>query len=751
MSKIKNIIFFIVSIIFLSFILIGGIVKLVCGNDIIDADLRSLLPESLSYSKDVANKINSELIFLLNAKNVDVNSNKLSSKTSEFISNLSNFSNLKVVAKINTDEIAKFYFDHRYVFQPPAYLNSTEQINDFVTDSVYSPFGGISGDEILYDPYMITRSNISNFSNNKFNIDSQGFIFIKKDNQVWYFVRAILEPEFSVLDRQNLYDFSLKWKEQLANDGIELNYTGAMFFAENSTRSSVKDMTLITIISSICLLIILYTVFRSYLSITTSFLVLSFSLFMGFMAVLLFWSYIHVISLALGASLIGICFDYILHMLMHRGFDNNKCSWFDSIKNIRVPLLFSLLTSVIAYLIMPMTDLIVLKQLSVFAIVSLISTYICVYFGVSRIVINKAKVPIFIEQIISKLDSIKSKYDKVFYVFFVTLWVLLGLITYYVFIYVNVDDDVSSMQRKDQFLVTQEKLIRNILLDDQQIAWYVISENSLEKTYEHCESIVSSIPQILNKNAVLPCLYVPSRQTQIKNSQTYQNNWSLLKSTYHNFDIELNREKSGVDHPNLIELNSDPFNLNSIFNENSMIIRVDQNNELVNNLLSNDPKVYKINQREEWSNAFALYHERMNVILIITVVLSTLICGIIMKKYVIRNYFLPITFGLFLSMVANYFITGYFNLFTTIACFMVIGLGTDYCIFLYNAEHNRKKQTLINVLIAWFTTECAIGLLPFSQIRIISSFGIVAAVGLSGILFSCIFLSHNESLRVEKK
>jgi predicted exporter len=67
------------------------------------------------------------------------------------------------------------------------------------------------------------------------------------------------------------------------------------------------------------------------------------------------------------------------------------------------------------------------------------------------------------------------------------------------------------------------------------------------------------------------------------------------------------------------------------------------------------------------------------------------------------------------------------NLFHIVGVALILGTGMDYALFLRSGRG--RPETMLAVLLAAITTECAFGLLGLSQVRAIHSFGLTVALG----------------------
>ena len=151
--------------------------------------------------------------------------------------------------------------------------------------------------------------------------------------------------------------------------------------------------------------------------------------------------------------------------------------------------------------------------------------------------------------------------------------------------------------------------------------------------------------------------------------------------------------------------------------------------------ISSLPGVRIVDSRGHWSGAFRTYRESLLIVLGAAFLLALIPAGIIMRRRMLTGFVIPMLAGLGLALAAG-FAAGYFNLFTVLALFMVMGLGADYCIFLHNSPGD--GYVLRSVGASWLTTEISFGLLSFSDTAVLSSYGLVLSAGLAGVALSAV-------------
>ena len=108
--------------------------------------------------------------------------------------------------------------------------------------------------------------------------------------------------------------------------------------------------------------------------------------------------------------------------------------------------------------------------------------------------------------------------------------------------------------------------------------------------------------------------------------------------------------------------------------------------------------------------------------------------------------------GIFCAICAEYILgSAYFNLFTTLAFFMILGLGADYCIFLREQDTKTMAIKVHTLFITLLTTEASFGILGTSETPVIASYGTVLTFGLLGVFFTNLYFSLRTSEGHNKK
>ena len=130
-----------------------------------------------------------------------------------------------------------------------------------------------------------------------------------------------------------------------------------------------RDVTLVSTVSSIAVVLVFLLLFRSFAALHWIMMIQAASFLVGTLAVALVFGYVHSLTLALGASLLGICVDYPFHVMVHAAKHRTPLP---AVVRLLWPSLFmGGLTTVAGYLALGMTGFPGFEQIAVFALLSI--------------------------------------------------------------------------------------------------------------------------------------------------------------------------------------------------------------------------------------------------------------------------------------------------------------------------------------------------------------------------------------------
>lgn len=712
-------------IFFISVVLLG-VLRLNESKTPIDYSLDALLPsfsentKEFGYFKDVVSK---EILYLLIAKDDE--------KAKDIISSVDNLfrqlSNIKPDIYINASDFQKFYYENRYIYANfPVVCNdcSDEQkiskFKEHILAQLYNPFGGYTSFEITHDPFMAMRSIISK-NEQQFKYSDFGVPYINYQGSKAYIIRGVITNSLTSSELKQLFEESVNIKNIAQQKGMTLYFTGESFFSHAATEQSTSDMTRIGVVSTVILIVLLVIVYKGILPLCLTIITLCISLTTGLLSVFAIYGTIHAMTLAMSMCLIGICVDYCIHVFTAL----NPTKTGEQVRReLLKPLIFSLLTSVIAYSLLAFTNLLVLKELALFAVVSLVMTFLFLFAFLTSLK-KTIKPNYFIANTIFRFLLLIPK--KLIYI----LVIVCLSISMFNLSKSSFDNDVGHMQSRNEELSLMNQQILDIVNGYSKVSYYIIKAKNLNESLNKCHQLYDSLDKDTRKDAFFPCELIPSEEKQISKIKQYASMYPYLKEVFNEQGINLIDDNNSFN-KKVITYTDYPKDIKGLFGENAILLKVNPENKKLVNILENDANIVKMDFRAYWSDAFALYNYRLNIAFVLAFVIALLGLTPILKKSIFLNLLIPLLTGCCCGYLAVvYLAAGYFNLFTTLAFFMLLGLGADYCIFMYFLNKNNKINVIQSITVACLTTLASFGALAMSNTNVMASFGIVIAFGLS--------------------
>ena len=150
---------------------------------------------------------------------------------------------------------------------------------------------------------------------------------------------------------------------------FRLSMAGVPVFSVAAHSEISRDVTLVSVVSSISVVCVFLLLFRSFAALHWILMVQAASFLLGALATAMVFDSVHSLTLALGASLIGICIDYPIHVMVHSGKHRNTP--LASVRLLWPSLFMGGLTTVIGYGALGFTGFPGFEQIAVFALFSI--------------------------------------------------------------------------------------------------------------------------------------------------------------------------------------------------------------------------------------------------------------------------------------------------------------------------------------------------------------------------------------------
>ncbi|NMY39341.1 MULTISPECIES: MMPL family transporter [unclassified Pseudomonas] len=202
-----------------------------------------------------------------------------------------------------------------------------------------------------------------------------GALIADADGKSWVLVRARTQG--------NAFDMTLPLqvaallehsREQAATQQVELLAASGLLYAASGQQQATREITWVGGGATAGILLLLLLVFRRW-RVLLAFVPVMVGMLFGAVACVAFFGSMHVMTLVLGSSLIGVAVDYPLHYLSKSWSLKPWRSW-PALRLTLPGLSLSLATSCIGYLALAFTPFPALTQIAIFSAAGLIGAYL---------------------------------------------------------------------------------------------------------------------------------------------------------------------------------------------------------------------------------------------------------------------------------------------------------------------------------------------------------------------------------------
>lgn len=785
LTSLQNKTFFKFWIIFHSVIIAAFCVMLFFQKGIkIDADLFNMLPKpELGKALDAADAKLTELtgqnVFIL-VSNPDFNKAK---QVAENVYNqLNGSSRFKSISLYqNTDsfgQILEYINKYKYNLldeETINLLNSEGGTETFAQDALSKAYGAFtvtSLENLENDPFMLGEHDLLNFldqlqkSGTKMSLKDE--VLASQVDGRWYvMIRGVLSKEGAALaSKQNAVVQIHQVCDPIEAEDSETRfiYSGTPFHSYKSSSNATKEISTISTISMIVVLVILLMIFQRPQPILFSIASIIWSCLTAIMATLAIFGKMHILTLVFGTSLIGSCIDYSLHYFINwKG--NLACHKGYQVRNHLIKgLSLSLISTVICYFILLFAPFNLLKQMSVFSMSGIISSFltvICVYPFI--------KVPETKREIrLLKYIKTPSWYNKkiVGRIVITLMFVVSIVILLICHKNVKVENDLSRLYKKEGREMTDE-IEASKVLQYNPSGWYIISGSTAEETLENEEKITAALRKMNEgkEKGGFVCVssYIPSIAAQKKSREAAakllplaaeQFEYLGYESSYANKLIaDFNASQNdfieiGKNVPDYLQSAISSAWLGEIDGKYySVVLPVSVLDYDAYKALADGENVFFISKiRSMNQDLDRLSNMILKFFVIVYVVLFVILKFFYSLKQTSKIVSVPLLIVLWTAAI--FALCGiYFEFFSITGMILVFGLGLDYVI--YMIENEKRKDEVQNVklepfaiALSFVTSAVSFGALALSKFVPVHMIGLSIFIGLTTAFVSTFFYTR---------
>ena len=202
-----------------------------------------------------------------------------------------------------------------------------------------------------------------------------GALVADADGKSWVLLRARTTGNaFDMNLPLKVADLLQHSREQAAKSDVHLLAASGLLYAANGQQQATREMTWVGGGATLGILLLLLLAFRRW-RVLLAFVPVLVGMLFGAVACVALFGHMHVMTLVLGSSLIGVAVDYPLHYLSKSWSLKPWRSW-PALRLTLSGLTLSLITSAIGYLALAWTPFPALTQIAVFSAAGLLGAYL---------------------------------------------------------------------------------------------------------------------------------------------------------------------------------------------------------------------------------------------------------------------------------------------------------------------------------------------------------------------------------------
>lgn len=251
--------------------------------------------------------------------------------------------------------------DGRGLFDPGQLDTRAEGLKQ----ALLSPQGGFIKAIAKQDPLLLSLNGFKDLKGqfeHQAELDSSGGALILQsrypalDSEAHTRLQAAIRSGFDSLN-------------QAAGGAFRLSMAGVPVFSTEARGEISQDVALVSVVSSVAVVAVFLLLFQSFSALHWVMMVQIASFVVGALVTALVFDSVHSLTLALGGSLIGICTDYPIHVMVHCAKHRN--SPLDAARLLWPSLVMGGLTTVIGYAALGFTGFPGFEQIAIFALASI--------------------------------------------------------------------------------------------------------------------------------------------------------------------------------------------------------------------------------------------------------------------------------------------------------------------------------------------------------------------------------------------
>ena len=541
---------------------------------------------------------------------------------------------------------------------------------------------------------------------------------------------------------------------------LTLIRSGPSVFAVQSRAVIKQDARWLSMLGTGLVITLLVVTYRSFTILFLSLVPLATGLLIAGITIFLTFDFIHGMTLAFGATLIGVAIDYPLHACAHLAPGHRAKQ---AILGVWPTIRLGAITTAIGYGAMLFSSFPGLSQLGLFAIVGLLTAAATTRWLLPILAPTKAKRPILWARWLP-LQFLRGKLGGIL----ITICMVLS------FSYLVLSEkpfwerDIANLSPVPKELRNRDTWLRKDLGAPAVRDMIVVVAPDAQQVLEQSESLKTTLEQLVDEGHMagyeMAADYLPSIRLQKLRQEALPKH-----TTLRSYLEEAQRDlpfKPRLFEPFVRDIASaktlQPLKIESIHGTSldtkirsllyplknhwvgTILIRDVKNRKAIQQAIHIEtlPSVHYLDLKYESNHMVTTYRQEVLVYLAVGIGFLIVILAVGLRSLIKVGFVLvPIAGSIMLDLAILHALGERLSLFHLAALLLVFGIGLDYTLFFQRAHKtaSEREQTISAIMVCSLTTIAVFGLLACSQTPVLRGIGLTAFFGsLSCFLFAAI-------------
>ena len=734
------------------------------GRTPLQTNLLALLPptERNPVAEDavsrLANAAGNRAIFLLGR-----NSQKLPAQEARsFADILRQSDTFKLVVSdippFDPNQITGLYLPHRYNLltdaDRAALTYGKLNLENRIQRKLHTPFNFGLKLSPADDPFGFTDAWLADLPLKSLKLEPEdGLLVTRTADKTWVVITAELKSSAYDSDSQRAVIEAVSQAEAHLGKffpDIEVLKTGTVFYAHAARASAEREVDLFGIVSLLGIMLMLFGVFRSFRPLLLGLLSVSFGIGAAIATTIAIQGELHLITLVFGASLIGEAIDYaIQYFAAHLGAGPD---WqpMNGLRRIAPGLTVALATSLLGYATMMLAPFPALSQIALFALVGLTASWLSVFLLLPAWLTRpnhrapETAVAIPMRMLAWWQENVSRRNCYIIASLALALsapgWMQL-----------NSNDDVRQLISRPPLLVAQEEQIRDLIGFGNTSQFFLVEGETTDVVLAREEALRERLAKqgsVASSNSVSS--FVPSATRQDLNRSLWQRHVFANEPKFKEFlskaglrdDIasrqivdfrEMQDRYLTIDAWLQAPLSAPYRHLwlgQTRHGFASIVLPPDVRDiDALNTSVNDLPGVTFVDKAGSTSKLFCEYRQWGAIWLIGALCIIYVVLCVRYGWHQALVVLAPTVLAILIALGILGYSGVHMTLFNVMGLMLVLGVGVNYAIFLREGGLN-AAATLAGVLLSAATTLLSFGLLTFSTMPALSSFGLTLLLGI---------------------